>query len=249
MMENNTIQANEIQTDAFIRTQALLGMDAMQCLEEAHIIIFGIGGVGGYVVEALARSGVGKFTLVDHDKIAKSNMNRQIIATHETIGQYKVDVMKQRILQINPHAIVNTKKCFFLPDTKDEFQFHEYDYIIDAIDTVSAKIELVLDAREANVPIISCMGTGNKLDPSKFKIDDLYKTSVCPLARVMRQELRKRGVLKLDVLYSQELPVKGLQIDENSSKRAIPASIAFVPSVAGLMMAGYVIKKIVGIEQ
>ena len=217
----------------FSRTEALLGEQAMEKLKKARVAVFGIGGVGGHVVEALVRSGVGAVDIVDSDKVCLSNLNRQIIATESSIGKYKVDVMKERILDINPEAVVNVHKCFYLPETKDEFDFSQYSYVVDAVDTVTAKIQLVMEAAEACVPIISSMGAGNKLDPTAFQVADIYKTSVCPLAKVMRRELKKRGIKKLKVVYSREQPVV---------KNAVPASVAFVPSVAGLIIAGEVIK-------
>lgn len=217
----------------FSRTEALLGEQAMEKLKKARVAVFGIGGVGGHVVEALVRSGVGAVDIVDSDKVCLSNLNRQIIATESSIGKYKVDVMKERILDINPEAVVNVHKCFYLPETKDEFDFSQYSYVVDAVDTVTAKIQLVMEAEEAGVPIISSMGAGNKLDPTAFQVADIYKTSVCPLAKVMRRELKKRGIKKLKVVYSREQPVV---------KNAVPASVAFVPSVAGLITAGEVIK-------
>lgn len=217
----------------FSRTEALLGEQAMEKLKKARVAVFGIGGVGGHVVEALVRSGVGAVDIVDSDKVCLSNLNRQIIATESSIGKYKVDVMKERILDINPEAVVNVHKCFYLPETKDEFDFSQYSYVVDAVDTVTAKIQLVMEAEEAGVPIISSMGAGNKLDPTAFQVADIYKTSVCPLAKVMRRELKKRGIKKLKVVYSREQPVV---------KNAVPASVAFVPSVAGLIIAGEVIK-------
>lgn len=217
----------------FSRTEALLGEQAMEKLKKARVAVFGIGGVGGHVVEALVRSGVGAVDIVDSDKVCLSNLNRQIIATESSIGKYKVDVMKERILDINPEAVVNVHKCFYLPETKDEFDFSQYSYVVDAVDTVTAKIQLVMEAAEAGVPIISSMGAGNKLDPTAFQVADIYKTSVCPLAKVMRRELKKRGIKKLKVVYSREQPVV---------KNAVPASVAFVPSVAGLIIAGEVIK-------
>lgn len=217
----------------FSRTEALLGEQAMEKLKKARVAVFGIGGVGGHVVEALVRSGVGAVDIVDSDKVCMSNLNRQIIATESCIGKYKVDVMKERILDINPEAVVNVHKCFYLPETKDEFDFSQYSYVVDAVDTVTAKIQLVMEAAEAGVPIISSMGAGNKLDPTAFQVADIYKTSVCPLAKVMRRELKKRGIKKLKVVYSREQPVV---------KNAVPASVAFVPSVAGLIIAGEVIK-------
>lgn len=217
----------------FSRTEALLGEQAMEKLKKARVAVFGIGGVGGHVVEALVRSGVGAVDIVDSDKVCLSNLNRQIIATESSIGKYKVDVMKERILDINPEAVVNVHKCFYLPETKDEFDFSQYSYVVDAVDTVTAKIQLVMEAEEAGVPIISSMGAGNKLDPTAFQVADIYKTSVCPLAKVMRRELIKRGIKKLKVVYSREQPVV---------KNAVPASVAFVPSVVGLIIAGEVIK-------
>ena len=217
----------------FSRTEALLGEQAMEKLKKARVAVFGIGGVGGHVVDALVRSGVGAVDIVDSDKVCLSNLNRQIIATESSIGKYKVDVMKERILDINPEAVVNVHKCFYLPETKDEFDFSQYSYVVDAVDTVTAKIQLVMEAAEAGVPIISSMGAGNKLDPTAFQVADIYKTSVCPLAKVMRRELKKRGIKKLKVVYSREQPVV---------KNAVPASVAFVPSVAGLIIAGEVIK-------
>ena len=220
----------------FSRTEALLGEWAMEKLKKARVAVFGIGGVGGHVVEALVRSGVGAVDIVDSDKVCLSNLNRQIIATESSIGKYKVDVMKERILDINPEAVVNVHKCFYLPETKDEFDFSQYSYVVDAVDTVTAKIQLVMEAAEACVPIISSMGAGNKLDPTAFQVADIYKTSVCPLAKVMRRELKKRGIKKLKVVYSKEQPVV---------KNAVPASVAFVPSVVGLIIAGEVIKDLV----
>ena len=220
----------------FSRTEALLGEQAMEKLKKARVAVFGIGGVGGHVVEALVRSGVGAVDIVDSDKVCLSNLNRQIIATESSIGKYKVDVMKERILDINPETVVNVHKCFYLPETKDEFDFSQYSYVVDAVDTVTAKIQLVMEAAEAGVPIISSMGAGNKLDPTAFQVADIYKTSVCPLAKVMRRELKKRGIKKLKVVYSREQPVV---------KNAVPASVAFVPSVVGLIIAGEVIKDLV----
>ena len=229
----------------FSRTERLLGKENMEKLAVARVCIFGIGGVGGYVAEALARSGVGHLELVDNDVICLSNLNRQIIATHETLGQYKVDVMKERILSINPTAEVTVYKCFYLPETRAQFDFTNYDYVVDAIDTVAGKIALVLQAEESGTPVISSMGAGNKLDPAAFQVADIYQTSVCPLAKVMRRELKRRGVKKLKVVYSKEQPV-AVQNDEesllSSPRRSVPGSIAFVPSVAGLIIAGEVVK-------
>mgnify|MGYP000041264251 FL=1 len=242
----------------FSRTQLLLGSDNMDRLADAKVAVFGIGGVGGYVVEALARSGVGSFVLVDDDKVCLTNINRQIIATRKTIGQYKVDAAKERVLDINPDAVVNTYKTFFVPDTADEFDFASYDYVVDAIDTVTGKIMLVEAAQKAGTPIISSMGAGNKLDPTAFEVADIYKTSVCPLAKVMRRELKKRGIKKLKVVYSKEKALTPIDDTENScrshcicppgsartctQRRQIPGSTAFVPSVVGLIIAGEVIK-------
>ena len=195
----------------FSRTELLLGKEAMNRLEDARVAVFGIGGVGGYVCEALARSGVGKLDLIDNDKVCMSNLNRQIIATRKTVGQYKTEVMKDRILDINPEAKVNIHNCFFLPDNADEFPFEEYDYVVDAVDTVTAKIALVMKCKELDIPIISSLGAGNKLDASAFRVTDIYKTKVCPLAKVMRRELKKRGVKKLKVVYSEEEPIRPLE--------------------------------------
>ena len=242
----------------FSRTQLLLGEENMNRLSEAKVAIFGIGGVGGYVAEALARSGVGSFVLVDDDKVCLTNINRQIIATHKTIGQYKVDVMKERILDINPKAEVEVRKCFYLPENAHEFDFSTYSYVVDAVDTVTAKIEIIMRAQAAGIPVMSSMGAGNKLAPTKFQVADIYKTSMCPLARVMRQELKKRRVKRLKVVYSTEKPTRPIEdmsiscrtncicppgaAHKCTERRDIPGSIAFVPSVAGLILAGEVIK-------
>lgn len=238
-------------TEQFSRTEMLLGSEAMQRLNTARVAVFGIGGVGGYVVEALARSGVGALDLVDHDKVAISNINRQVIATWDTIDCYKTDVMRDRIMKINPDCKVKVHQCFFLPENEDTFDFKEYDYVVDAVDTVTAKIALIMKAKEAGVPIISCMGAGNKLNPAMFEVTDIYKTSVCPLAKVMRRELKKRGVKKLKVVYSKEEPVfpKTDIQDTNTDRRKVtPGSVAFVPSVAGLIMASEVVKDITAID-
>ena len=244
--------------DQFARTQLLLGMDAMERLKKSRVAVFGVGGVGGYSVEALARSGVGAIDLIDDDKVCLTNINRQIIADVKTIGKYKVDVAKDRILSINPRCKVTTHKSFYLPENSGDFDFKEYDYVIDAVDTVTAKINLVMQANECNVPVISSMGAGNKLDPTAFIVSDIYKTSVCPLAKVMRRELKKRNIKKLKVVYSKEQPLVPME-DESIScrshcvcppgaerkctdRRAIPGSVAFVPSVVGLIIAGEVIK-------
>lgn len=222
----------------FSRTETLIGKDALTKLANSHIAVFGIGGVGGYAVEALARAGVGNIDLIDNDDINITNINRQIIALNSTIGKSKVEVAKKRILDINPRISVVTHKKFFSPESSKEFDFSKYDYVVDAIDSVTGKIELILKAQEAKTPIISCLGTGNKLHPEMFEISDIYKTSVCPLAKVMRTELKKRGVKKLKVLYSKETPIK-------QAGQRIPASISFVPPVAGLIIAGEVIRDII----
>lgn len=239
--------------EQFVRTEMLLGTETMEKLKNAHVAVFGVGGVGGYVVEALARSGVGEFDLIDNDTVALSNINRQIIATHSSVGKYKVDVMKERVLDINPEAKVTVHKCFFLPENSADFDFSKYTYVVDAIDTVTAKIELIIKAKEAGVPIISSMGTGNKLYPSKLEVTDIYKTEMCPLARVMRTELKKRKIPKLKVVYSKEQPIKVQKKEDNqitSEKQGrikdVPGSVAFVPPVAGLMIAGQVICDIKG---
>ncbi|MBE7024254.1 MAG: tRNA threonylcarbamoyladenosine dehydratase [Ruminococcaceae bacterium] len=227
--------------DAFIRTEMLLGKENMDKLKTAHIAVFGLGGVGGHVCEALARCGIGKFTLFDNDTVAESNLNRQIIATTETIGMAKTDAMKKRILSINPDAEIITNQVFFLPENADFYPLNKYDYVVDAIDTVSAKIELAVRAEKLGIPLISSMGTGNKLDPTQFKITDIYKTSVCPLARVMRKELKDRNVKKLKVLYSEETPIKSVSSDGSRT----PGSTSFVPSVAGLVIASEVVKDLI----
>ena len=215
----------------------------MERLSGCRVAVFGIGGVGGYVCEALARSGVGALDLIDNDRVCASNINRQIIATVKTVGRYKTDVMKERILDINPETAVNTYECFFLPENASDFPFREYDYVVDAIDTVTAKIELVMQCQRAGVPIMSSMGAGNKLDPTMFRVADIYKTSMDPLAKVMRHELKKRGVKKLKVVYSEEEPIR---IDRRDAEDpAVPGSTAFVPSVAGLIIAGEVVKDLI----
>lgn len=226
------------------RTENLIGKEKLNMIKNSHIAVFGIGGVGGFVVEALARCGVGKITLVDNDTVSISNINRQIIALNSTIGKDKVVVMKERVLDINPNAQVITKKLFYLPETASEFNFSDYDYIVDCVDTVTAKIDIIVNAKRLGVNIISSMGTGNKLNPSLFKVEDISKTTVCPLARVMRRELKKRGIDSVKVLYSTE---KSVKIPENEeefllNKKVTPASISFVPSVAGLLIASEVIK-------
>lgn len=242
----------------FSRTQLLFGKEAMERLYNARVAVFGVGGVGGYTVEALARSGIGTLDLIDDDKVCLTNLNRQILATHKTVGKYKVDVAEERIHDINPDAVVNTYKTFYMPDTADQFDFSQYDYVVDAIDTVKGKLELVMQAQATGTPIISCMGAGNKLDPTRFRVADIYKTSGCPLARVMRTALRKRGVKHLKVVYSDEIPTRPIEDMSIScrshcicppgakhkctERRDIPGSTAFVPSVAGLIIAGEVVK-------
>ena len=245
----------------FSRTELLLGKEAMDKLANSRVAVFGIGGVGGYVCEALVRTGVGAFDLIDDDKVCLTNINRQIIATRKTVGKYKVDVMKERILEINPDCNVETHQEFFMPGSETNIITNDLSYVIDCVDTVTAKLEIITQCKDKNIPVISAMGTGNKLDPSKFEITDIYKTSVCPLAKAMRKELRKRNIKDLKVIYSKEEPIK---IDEysNSScktncicppgtkrkctiKNQVPGSISFVPSVAGLMMAGEVVREII----
>lgn len=232
-------------SEQFARTELLLGAEAMEKLHNSRVAVFGVGGVGGYVVEALVRSGVGTIDIIDNDEVALSNLNRQIVATHKTVGMSKVDVMEERIHDINPDCVVNKHKCFYLPETASEFDFSKYDYVVDAIDTVTGKINLVLQAKEAGTKIISSMGAGNKLDPTRFEVADIYKTSVCPLAKVMRRELKKRDVKHLKVVYSKEeaiTPKGELSYEDNSSKRSVPGSTAFVPSVVGLIIASEVVK-------
>lgn len=225
----------------FSRFELLVGEDNIQKLNQAHVIVFGVGGVGGYVVEALVRSGIGHITIVDNDVISLSNLNRQIIATQETIGQKKVDVMKKRILSIHPECDVTTLDMFYLPETADQIDLSQYDYVVDAIDTITSKIELAVRC-DQKIPLISSMGTGNKMNPALLQVSDIYKTSVCPLAKVMRRELKKRRVKHLKVVYSQELPMKPFASDEITHKRTIPGSTAFVPSSAGFLIASEVVK-------
>lgn len=248
----------------FSRTQLLLGKEAIDRLQNAHVAVFGIGGVGGYVVEALVRSGVGTFDLIDDDKVCLTNLNRQIIATRETVGKYKAEVMRDRILSINPKAVVTIHKCFYLPETADQFDFSQYDYVVDAVDTVTAKLEIIMQAKRVGVPVISCMGAGNKLNPAMFEVADIYKTSMCPLAKVMRRELKKRGVKKLKVVYSKEKairPIEDMSIScrnhcicppgakhKCTERRDIPGSVAYVPAVAGLILAGEVVNDLSAIS-
>ena len=246
----------------FSRTELLFGHEAMEKLYKSRVAVFGIGGVGGYTVEALARSGIGTLDLIDDDKVCLTNINRQILATRKTVGKYKVEVARDRILEINPDAVVNIYQTFYTPDTKDQFDFTQYDYVVDAIDTVTGKIALVVKAKEAGTPIICAMGAGNKMDPTRFEVTDIYKTSVCPLAKVMRTECRKRRIKHLKVVYSKEPAMTPIEDDDISCKyhcicppgtqrkctirRSVPGSNAFVPSVAGLIIGGEVVKDLVG---
>ncbi len=245
--------------DRFSRTQLVFGKEAMDRLEGSRVAVFGVGGVGGYTVEALARSGVGAIDIIDDDKVCLTNINRQIIATTKMVGKYKVDVAKERIEEINPDCKVTAFRTFYMPETENQFDFTQYDYVVDAIDTVTGKIALIENAKKAGTPIISSMGAGNKVDPTAFEVADIYKTSVCPLARVMRYELKRRGIKKLKVVYSKEKPIPPIadeepngengclsKADKVPGKRQVPGSTAFVPSVAGLIIAGEVIKDIIG---
>jgi tRNA A37 threonylcarbamoyladenosine dehydratase len=231
-----------MEEERFARTERLLGKEAMDRLARARVAVFGIGGVGGHAAEALARSGVGSLDLYDKDTVSRSNLNRQIVALESTIGQPKAEVMRQRILDINPQARVQAIECFYLPETADQFDLSRYDYIVDAVDTVTAKLELAVRAGRAGVPIISSMGAGNKLDPARFEVADIYQTSVCPLAKVMRRECRARGIKHLKVVYSREEPIPVRQEPAGVFQKAVPGSVAFVPSVAGLILAGEVVK-------
>ncbi len=243
--------------EQFCRTELLLGSRAMERLAQSRVAVFGIGGVGGYVVEALARSGIGAIDLIDHDQVSLSNLNRQIIATRETVGKNKVEIMRERILAIHPDCKVTVHPCFYLPETAERFQFSNYSYVVDAIDTVTGKIQLILQAQEAGVPVISCMGTGNKLNPAEFMVADLYETTICPLAKVMRKELKKRGVEQLKVVYSREKPIAVKQSkeilanhsqkpeDSAGRRKAVPGSVSFVPPVAGFILASEVIKDLI----
>ncbi len=248
-----------IMQNEFSRTELLLGESNMNKLYASRVIIFGVGGVGGYVAEGLARSGIGSIDIVDNDTVSLSNINRQIIALHSTLGRDKVDVVRERLLDINPVIRITTHKCFYLPETADRFDFSKYDYVIDAIDTVTGKIQIITQAEEAGVPVISSMGCGNKLDPTKLKVTDIYSTSVCPLAKVMRRELKKRGIKKLKVVYSEEPAIKPneavadasdtspeSQPGEAGRKKAVPGSTAFVPSAAGLIIASEVVRDLIG---
>lgn len=232
----------------FSRTELLLGSDGIEKLHRAHAAVFGVGGVGGYVIEALVRSGIGQLDIFDNDTVSLTNLNRQIIATRDTIGRSKVDVMRERAISINPDIIINAHNCFYMPDNSDKFDFSRYSYIVDAIDTVTGKLEIIMQAQKAEVPVISCMGTGNKLDITQLEVADIYETSVCPLARVMRRELKNRGVKKLRVVYSKEKPITPdmALCGEQTGKRSIPGSTAFVPAAAGLIAAGEVVRYLTG---
>lgn len=246
----------------FSRTEMIFGMEAIEKLQKSHVAIFGIGGVGSYTAEALVRNGIGTLDLIDDDKICLTNINRQLFATRKTVGEYKVDIAKERLEDINPKVCINTYKTFYMPETSHLFDFSKYDYIVDAIDTVKGKLELVMRAKETDTPIICSMGTGNKVDPTLFKVTDIYKTKVCPLARVMRQELKKRNIEKLKVVYSEEPPIKPIEdmavnckthcicppgtARKCTHRNQVPGSNSFVPPVAGLIIAGEVIKDILG---
>jgi tRNA A37 threonylcarbamoyladenosine dehydratase len=249
----------------FSRTELLFGKEVMEKFSKSRVAVFGIGGVGGYTVEALARSGIGTLDLIDDDKVCLTNVNRQIFATRSTVGKYKVDVAKERVADINPDAVVNTYKTFYLPETADQFNFADYDYVVDAIDTVTGKLEIIEQAKKAGVPVISSMGAGNKLNAAAFEVADIYETSICPLAKTMRHELRKRGIESLKVVYSKEkprVPIEDMAIScrahcicppgavrKCTQRRAIPGSTAFVPSVVGLIIAGEVLKDIAGVTE
>ena len=243
----------------YSRTELLIGSDGLEKLKNSRVAVFGVGGVGGFTAEALARSGVGTIDIIDNDTVSLTNINRQIIATHSTVGKLKVDVMEERVKDISPSTVVNKYDCFFLPENAENFDFRRFDYVVDAIDTVTGKIALIENAKKAGTPIISSMGAGNKVDPTAFEVADIYKTSVCPLARVMRYELKRRGIKKLKVVYSKEKPIPPIadedpngengclsMADKVAGKRQVPGSTAFVPSVAGLIIAGEVIKDIIG---
>ena len=236
-------------SDQFSRTRLLLGREAVDKLHKCRVAVFGIGGVGGYAVEALVRSGIGTLDLIDHDRVSLTNLNRQLHATRKTIGEYKVDVAAKRAQEINPDCTINIYRTFFLPDTRDQFDFSQFDYVVDAIDTVTGKLSLIEAAMAAGTPVISSMGAGNKLDPTAFRVADIHATSVCPLARIMRSECRKRGIDHLKVVYSTELPIHPEEKPDEevtAGRRDIPGSVAFVPSVAGMIIAGEVIKDLAG---
>lgn len=235
-------------SEAFSRTELIYGPDVMQHLARCRVAVFGIGGVGGYVVEALARTGIGALDLIDSDRVCLSNINRQILATTKTVGRYKVDVAEERIRDISPDCTVRTYRIFYLPDTQDRFDFRNYDYVVDAIDTVTGKLTIIENAKRAGVPVISSMGAGNKTDPAAFEVADLYDTSVCPLAKVMRRECKKRGITSLKVVYSKEKPVSVREgaVQEETRRRSTPGSTAFTPSAAGLIIAGEVVNDLAG---
>ena len=239
------MEREDMEESQFSRTELLLGEKSVEKLAKKRIAVFGVGGVGGFVCEGLVRAGIGEIDIIDKDTVAVSNLNRQLIALHSTVGQNKVDVLEKRLKDINPKLILRKYKCFFLPETSDNFDFKQYNYVVDAIDTVTGKIELVLKAEEAGVPIISAMGAGNKLDPTAFQVADIYKTSVCPLARVMRRELKKRGIEKLKVVYSKEEPVKPVFAE---GEETVPGSVSFVPSVMGLIIAGEIVKELLSLS-
>ena len=247
MTRGFTLQRNIVMSEELSRTKLLLGSQALDKLQGSRVCVFGVGGVGGYVVEALVRSGIGAIDIVDNDSVSLSNINRQIIALHSTVGQDKVDVFRDRIKDINPEIRVTCHKCFYLPETSDRFDFTEYSYVVDAIDTVTAKIDIIRKCTELGVPVISSMGTGNKLDPTRITVTDIYKTQTDPLAKVMRRELKKRGIKKLKVVYSPEEPVRLFEVAEliKEVKRPAPGSVSFVPPAAGLIIAGEVIKDII----
>lgn len=228
--------------EQFSRTELLIGDDGLNRLKNSHVAVFGIGGVGGYAAEALVRCGLGKIDIIDNDTVSESNINRQIIATHKTVGKPKVDIMEERLLEINPNVLIQKHKLFFTPDTSEKFDFEKYDYVIDAIDTVVGKLELIKKSKLNNIPIICAMGAGNKLDPTKFEVADISKTSVCPLAKVIRQELRKQRIKDVKVVYSKELPIKH---DTKENGKSIPGSVSFVPPVVGLIISGEVIKDLI----
>lgn len=246
-----------MKDERFSRTEILIGEDSITELEKKTVAVFGIGGVGGYVCEGLARAGIGRLVIIDDDKVSETNINRQLIALTSTVGKYKVDVMEERLRDINPNLVIEKHRCFFTPETSEQFDFKSYDYVVDAIDTVTGKIELIMKSKEAGVPVISAMGAGNKLNPALFEVADIYKTSVCPLARVMRREMKKRGVKKLKVVYSKEVPREGMVFSEEllemnqtegrsgKPKKSIPGSISFVPPVMGLILAGEVVRDLI----
>ena len=231
--------------DQFSRTELLIGKEGLDKLSKSRVAVFGVGGVGGYVVEALVRSGVGSLDLIDNDTVALTNLNRQIIATHKTIGKYKVDVAEERALEINPGVNITKYQMFYTPENADEIDFSNYDYVVDAIDTVVGKLEIIERAKRVNVPVISSMGAGNKMHPELFEVADISKTSVCPLAKVIRQELKKRRINKVKVVYSKEIPIKPLPTDEVTQKKQVPGSNAFVPSVVGLIIAAEVVRDLI----